>query len=110
MVLAFEPQHVSLPAAGGTASGNTIKNEGVARMAFKIKSSNNAHYRVKPVYGFVDANASVAVEIVRQAGPPGEDKMVVQFAEVPPEETNPKAPFQAGACQGEVIITLVATA
>uniref|UniRef100_A0A914Z4Y1 MSP domain-containing protein n=1 Tax=Panagrolaimus superbus TaxID=310955 RepID=A0A914Z4Y1_9BILA len=110
MTLSFEPQHVSVPATGGTAATNTIKNDGVARMAFKIKSSNNACYRVKPVYGFVDANASVPVEIVRQPGPPGEDKMVVQFAEVPPEETNAKAPFQAGACQGEIIISLVATA
>uniref|UniRef100_A0AC35F5F3 MSP domain-containing protein n=1 Tax=Panagrolaimus sp. PS1159 TaxID=55785 RepID=A0AC35F5F3_9BILA len=92
MVLAFEPQDVSLHAAGGTASGNTIKNEGVARMAFRIKSSINAHYLV----------------IVRQAGPPGEDKMVVQFSEVSLEETSAKAPFQASACQG--VITLVATA
>ena len=65
MVIAFDPPHVALPAGGGTASSNSIKNEGVARMAFKIKSSNNAHYRVKPVYGFVDAGQSVAVEIVR---------------------------------------------
>uniref|UniRef100_A0A7E4UYA4 MSP domain-containing protein n=1 Tax=Panagrellus redivivus TaxID=6233 RepID=A0A7E4UYA4_PANRE len=108
MVLSLDPAAVSVAAAGGTLA-HTLKNDGVARMAFKIKSTNNAHYRVKPVYGFIDASATAPIEIVRNAGPAGEDKMVIQFAEVPPEETNPKAPFQAGACQGEVVVNLTAT-
>lgn len=77
-------------------------------MAFKIKTSNNACYRIKPVYGFIEPAASVAIEIVRQPGPPGEDKMAIQFAEVPPEETNPKAPFKAQATQGEIVSNLIA--
>uniref|UniRef100_A0AC34PZ98 MSP domain-containing protein n=1 Tax=Panagrolaimus sp. JU765 TaxID=591449 RepID=A0AC34PZ98_9BILA len=107
MVFTFDPPNVQVAATGATSTHH-LKNEGVARMAFKIKSSNNVHYRMKPVYGFIDAGVSIPVEVVRHAGPAGEDKLAIQFAEVPPEETNPKAPFQAGACQGEVVVNLVA--
>lgn len=71
-----------------------------------MKSSNNEHYRVKPVYGFITPKAKVAVEIIRLAGPPKEDKLVFQWAEVPDEETDPQAPFKAGAQAGEVVLVL----
>ncbi|KAF8385085.1 hypothetical protein PRIPAC_74227 [Pristionchus pacificus] len=40
--------------------------------------------------------------------PPNDDKLVVEWAEVPHEETDPKAPFAAQAQQGEVILPLKA--
>lgn len=43
-----------------------------------------------------------------QTGPPRTDVLVIQFAEVPQEETDPQGPFNAGAQQGECVIHLEA--
>jgi len=40
----------------------------------------------------------------------GQDRFVVQWAEVPAEETDPKAPFAAQAQSGEVVFTVEAKA
>ncbi|KAK0416540.1 hypothetical protein QR680_012549 [Steinernema hermaphroditum] len=107
MVIALDPSTCQVPASGGN-SLHQIVNQGASRLAFKVKSSNNAQYRIKAVYGFVSEGARTPIEVIRHPGPPKEDKLVVQFAEVPPEETDPRAPFLAGAAQGEVIMTLSA--
>ncbi|VDO24506.1 hypothetical protein V3C99_007818 [Haemonchus contortus] len=107
MSLNVEPAVGNFPATGGNATHNIISLVD-ARLAFKVKSSNNDHYRVRPVYGFVDGKATTKLEIVRLSGPPKEDKLVIQWAEVPPEETDPQAPFKAGAQAGEVILPLKA--
>lgn len=38
------------------------------RYAFKIKSTNNDHYRVNPVYGIVEPGAAAQVEVTRLVG------------------------------------------
>ncbi|CAD6196770.1 unnamed protein product [Caenorhabditis auriculariae] len=107
MSLNIDPPSASFPATGGNASHNIVSLSD-ARLAFKVKSSNNDHYRVRPVYGFVEGKQSTKLEIVRLEGPPKEDKLVVQWAEVPPEETDATAPFKAGAQAGEVILVMKA--
>ncbi|VDM92972.1 unnamed protein product, partial [Onchocerca ochengi] len=74
----------------------------------QVKSTNNEHYRVKPVYGFVPKGEKYELMIIRLEGPPREDKFVVQWAEVPDEEDDPQAPFKAGAQAGEVILPVKA--
>ncbi|CAJ0572055.1 unnamed protein product, partial [Mesorhabditis spiculigera] len=107
MALNIEPPTASFPAAGGNAKHNIVSlSDG--RLAFKVKSSNNDHYRVRPVYGFIASKQSAELEIVRKEGPPKEDKFVIQWAEVPDEETDPQAPFKAGAQAGEVILPVKA--
>ncbi|CAL2044638.1 CBN-SSP-33 protein [Caenorhabditis brenneri] len=95
-------------ASSGGSSTHNIVSESESRLAFKVKSSNNEHYRVRPVYGFIDAKGKAKLDINRLPGPPKEDKIVIQYAEVPAEETDPQAPFKAQAQQGEVIVKLVA--
>lgn len=107
MALVADPPAAQVPAAGG-ASTHQLTNSGAARLAFKVKSSNNTEYRLKPVFGFVEAGASAPLEITRLAGPPKEDKLVVQFAEVPADATDPQAPFKAGPAGGEIIIPISA--
>ncbi|VDL62798.1 unnamed protein product [Nippostrongylus brasiliensis] len=107
MSLNVEPPVGNFPATGGNATHNIISLVD-SRLAFKVKSSNNDHYRVRPVYGFVDGKGTTKLEIVRLTGPPKEDKLVIQWAEVPAEETDPQAPFKAGAQAGEVILPLKA--
>uniref|UniRef100_A0A0K0F7Q7 MSP domain-containing protein n=1 Tax=Strongyloides venezuelensis TaxID=75913 RepID=A0A0K0F7Q7_STRVS len=94
--LTAEPAAAELPAAGGK-SIHKLTNPGANRVAFKIKSSNNNELRLKPVFGFVDPGASADVEITRLAGAPKEDKIVVHFAEVPPECAKPEDAFAGGA-------------
>ncbi|KHJ84719.1 hypothetical protein OESDEN_15564 [Oesophagostomum dentatum] len=55
--LNVEPPIGNFPATGGNATHNIISLVDT-RMAFKVKSSNNDHYRVRPVYGFVEAKVS----------------------------------------------------
>ncbi|GMR32399.1 hypothetical protein PMAYCL1PPCAC_02594, partial [Pristionchus mayeri] len=107
MSLNIDPPEASFPAAGGTVTAKVISTS-ESRLAFKVKTSNNECYRVKPVFGFIEPKADAPLEIMRLSGPPKDDKLVVQWAEVPAEETDPKAPFAAGAQQGEVILPLKA--
>lgn len=97
----------NFPATGGNATHNVVSLSD-SRLAFKVKSSNNDHYRVRPVYGFLESKKTEKLEIVRLAGPPKDDKLVIQWAEVPAEETDPQAPFKAGAQAGEVILVIKA--
>ncbi|CAJ0570192.1 unnamed protein product, partial [Mesorhabditis spiculigera] len=103
MALNVDPATATFPAAGGNAKHSLISLADT-RLAFKVKSSNNECYRVRPVYGFIGSKATVVLDIMRMAGPPKEDKFVIQWAEVPEEETDPMAPFKAGAQAGEVIL------
>ncbi|KAI1715760.1 MSP (Major sperm protein) domain-containing protein [Ditylenchus destructor] len=103
MSLNIEPPTATFPAGGGTATHRLI-NTSKTRLAFKVKTSNVEHYRVQPVYGFIEVEQEMPVDIHRLPGPPREDKFVVQWAEVPQEETDAQAPFKAGAEAGEVIL------
>uniref|UniRef100_A0A915EJ73 MSP domain-containing protein n=1 Tax=Ditylenchus dipsaci TaxID=166011 RepID=A0A915EJ73_9BILA len=80
----------------------------VPASAFKIRSSNNENYRLKPVYGFVEPGAASPVEVTRTNGPPKDDKLVVQFIEVPAEATDAQEVFKSGVPQGEVILPMSA--
>ncbi|XGW24019.1 hypothetical protein V3C99_005880 [Haemonchus contortus] len=109
MSLTADPPNGTVPATGGTLTHNLV-NGGAEKLVFKVRSSNNTEYRVKPVFGFVDPGASTKLEITRLAGPPKEDKMVVQFAPAPPGATDPAAAFASVQPAGNVTIPLSATA
>uniref|UniRef100_A0A915DRM7 MSP domain-containing protein n=1 Tax=Ditylenchus dipsaci TaxID=166011 RepID=A0A915DRM7_9BILA len=82
MALNIDPPQAVFPAGGGTAT-HVLTNLTQARHGFKVKTSNNEHYRVQPVYGFIDPGQEVPIDIKRLPGPPREDKFVIQWAEVP---------------------------
>lgn len=81
MALNIEPSSAKFAASGGSATHHIV-NLTDARLGFKVKSSNNEHYRVKPVYGFVPPQGKTPFEIIRLNGPAKDDKLVVQWAEV----------------------------
>jgi hypothetical protein len=64
MALSIEPAQATVPSTGGTSS-HQLSNTGAARLAFKVKTSNNTDYRLKPVFGFVDAGATAQLDIIR---------------------------------------------
>uniref|UniRef100_A0A8R1DEC4 MSP domain-containing protein n=1 Tax=Caenorhabditis japonica TaxID=281687 RepID=A0A8R1DEC4_CAEJA len=100
-----EPTMATVPASGGT-SIHQIISESDSRMAFKVKMTNIEEYRVRPVYGFVEPRGRTKLEILRLEGTAKDDRLAIQYAEVPAEETDVQAPFKAGAQQGEAIIEI----
>ena len=62
--LTVDPPTLTVPAGGGEST-HTLNNSGETRLAFKIKSSNNDHYRLKPVYGYVEPGATAEFQVVR---------------------------------------------
>ncbi|VDL66399.1 unnamed protein product [Nippostrongylus brasiliensis] len=108
MSLTADPPNASVPAAGGTLTHNLV-NAGTEKLIFKVKSSNNNEYRVKPVFGFVEPGANTPLEITRLAGPAKEDKMVVQFAPAPADATDASAAFASVTPTGNVTIPISAT-
>ncbi|KAI6172456.1 MSP domain-containing protein [Aphelenchoides besseyi] len=99
--LNIEPSSATFPAAGGNAKHEVV-NLTDNRLGFKVKSSNNEHYRVKPVFGFVAPKGRTTLELIRLPGPPKRRQ------NLPAEEEDPQAPFKAGAACGEVILPLKA--
>lgn len=49
------------------------------------------------VYGSVEKSSKIDLQLSRLEGSPKDDKYVVQWAEMPQQETDAHAPFQAGA-------------
>ncbi|KAE9549692.1 hypothetical protein FO519_007099 [Halicephalobus sp. NKZ332] len=90
--LAADPPSAQVPATGGTSS-HSLVNSGASRIAFKVKSSNNDEYRLKPVFGFVDPEAASPVEI---------------FLEAPDEVTDLQSLFKERSPQGEVVLRIKA--
>ncbi|PIO76315.1 MSP domain protein [Teladorsagia circumcincta] len=83
MPLTVEPLEAAVPAAR-SKSTHQLTNDTDQRMIFKIRSTNNDEYRVRPVFGFVDPAGNASIEETRLNGPPKEDRIVVQFR--PPKE------------------------
>nr|CAD2206132.1 unnamed protein product [Meloidogyne enterolobii] len=92
MAVQVEPAAIQVPASGGNVSLQLMNGNPEVRFAFKLKSSNNEHYRVNPVFGFVEPGAAAQVEVIRQNGPPkGDDKLEICFAGAPPDAGDAKA-------------------
>lgn len=106
-VISIEPPNATFPASGGH-SNHFVVSANEYRIAFKIKCSNNEHYRVRPVYGFVEVRSKTKFEIVRLDGPVKDDKLAILWAEVPDDEIEPQAPFRAGSQQGEIVVLMKA--
>ena len=103
------PQALFTPNVPG-ASHHKLNNGSGGSLAVKVKCSDNALYKVRPVYTVVAAGGSEALELARAAGPPKQDKLVIQS--VPCPDGTPAGPgvadlFKAGA-PASVTLALVA--
>uniref|UniRef100_A0A1I7ZDC2 MSP domain-containing protein n=1 Tax=Steinernema glaseri TaxID=37863 RepID=A0A1I7ZDC2_9BILA len=110
--LACVPPVCPISAAGGKSQHHLVNQCG-AKLAFKVKCSNNSNYTVKPVFGVVGVGEKVAMEITRSNGKPKGDKLVILFAEVTDTMTPAEAAsaFQPGfqsSLTGEVVVKLSA--
>uniref|UniRef100_A0A914DYX5 Major sperm protein n=1 Tax=Acrobeloides nanus TaxID=290746 RepID=A0A914DYX5_9BILA len=103
--ISIEPPVGRFRAEGGQESF-IILNPANQRYAFKVKTSNIDDWRVRPVYGFLEAQNQSELVVQRLDGPPTDDRLVIQYALAPPEVDGPRAPFQNGngAVIGEVTL------
>ncbi|KAF7639305.1 MSP domain-containing protein [Meloidogyne graminicola] len=106
----INPSSIEVPSAGGNVTLELQNSAPEARYCFKVKSTDNAHYRVKPVFGFVEAGGAGQLEVTRLAGPPSnDDRLEILFLPVDAEAPDPKAPFSAGTSPAFVLdVPLVA--
>jgi hypothetical protein len=65
--LTIDPPSLQVPANGGEST-HQLNNPGETRLAFKIKCSDNDHYRLKPVYGYVEPGATAEIQVTRLVG------------------------------------------
>ncbi|CAD5224570.1 unnamed protein product [Bursaphelenchus okinawaensis] len=63
----------------GGASRHLLANGTQRRLAIKIKCSNNALYRVSPVYYVLEPGESQRILVVRDPGKPAVDKMIILY-------------------------------
>jgi len=63
----LDPPAMEIPASGGVST-HQLKSGWDNRLAFKIKCSDNDHYRVNAVYGILEPGASTPIEVTRTVG------------------------------------------
>uniref|UniRef100_A0A0R3PEX7 MSP domain-containing protein n=1 Tax=Angiostrongylus costaricensis TaxID=334426 RepID=A0A0R3PEX7_ANGCS len=90
--LKVEPGIVNFSTAGGKLNV-VLRNEVGARVAFKVKCSNNHEYGILPIYGFIKVSETASLEITRLPGKPKEDKMVILWEEAKASSTEAKDAF-----------------
>lgn len=103
-----DPPIVEIKASGGV-SVHQILNASSQRLAFKIKSSNNINYTLKPVYGFVEPGTSEPIVVTRTNGPAGIDKLVVEFSETTAMIKDAQVFWKGRKACGEVIVPLISS-
>lgn len=80
-MLTVQPRAVQVPASGSTCTHKLV-NTSAARLAFKIKSTNNTDYRFNPVHGFIEPQRLHRILIKKLPGDVRDDVFIVQYAEV----------------------------
>ena len=92
------------------ASHHKLNNPTGGPMAVKVKCSDNALYKVRPVYAVVPAGGQVALEMARAAGPAKQDKLVIQSLPCPEGTADAAAAdiFKAGGAPQSATLVLVA--
>ncbi|KAI6190202.1 Major sperm protein [Aphelenchoides bicaudatus] len=74
----------------GGASRHLMANETDKKLAIKIKCSNNQLYRVSPVFCILEPGSAQRLQVVRDPGKPGTDKMIILY-----KPTNAKNAYDA---------------
>uniref|UniRef100_A0A0K0D0E3 Major sperm protein n=1 Tax=Angiostrongylus cantonensis TaxID=6313 RepID=A0A0K0D0E3_ANGCA len=107
--LKAEPAIVNFSTAGGKLN-IILRNEVGARVAFKVKCSNNHEYGILPIYGFIKVSETASLEITRLPGKPKEDKMVILWEEAKASSTDAKDAFTDSANIQSITVPLIVTA
>ncbi|CAB3408040.1 unnamed protein product [Caenorhabditis bovis] len=97
-----KPDRLLYQPIGGVSCIN-ITNNSQDRKAYKIKCSDNALYRVNPVYGFAEPGETIKVDVLRNNGEKKMDKLCVLTAKAT-GENNPREIFTREDLQREMMV------
>ncbi len=103
------PQALFTPNVPG-ASHHKLNNPTAGPLAVKVKCSDNALYRLRPVFAVVPPGGEIPLEVARGAGAPKQDKLVIQSMACP-EGTAEAAVaelFKAGGAPASITLQLIA--
>ncbi|CAD6188287.1 unnamed protein product [Caenorhabditis auriculariae] len=103
----LEPPFAEFIELGG-ASKHAMINDGMCRVVFKVKCSNNSLFKVSPVYAFLDPGASTELQILRQQGISKHDKLIILLKEAKRSDKDPRKAFQAEATTVKKVLPLIA--
>ncbi|KAI6181858.1 Major sperm protein [Aphelenchoides besseyi] len=93
--LHMQPEQLRFPTEGGLLHC-VIHNPSADRQAVKVKCSDNKFfgYKVNPVYGFIEPNSTLRVDVCRvEGGKAKADKLIFVTAQAPRNEKEPKKLF-----------------
>ncbi|KAK0412745.1 hypothetical protein QR680_006402 [Steinernema hermaphroditum] len=93
--LSIDPETATFITSGGR-SEHMLVNCGDARLAVKVRCSDNNVYRVNPVYMFVEAGQCTSLMVTRLPGPPKVDKLVLHYVACAESEQSAKELFKPG--------------
>ncbi|KAF8362298.1 hypothetical protein PRIPAC_89221 [Pristionchus pacificus] len=103
MSVAADPATCDIPVAGGTST-HALINSCPKRVAFKVRTSNNKYYRIKPVFGFIESGHSSNLEVTRLPGGPDKaDRLHVVYVEVSPDVKVAEKALQGSATKQFIV-------
>ncbi|TKR67964.1 hypothetical protein L596_024028 [Steinernema carpocapsae] len=76
--LSIDPESATFLTSGGR-SEHMLVNCSEARIAVKVRCSDNSVYRVNPVYTFVEPGQCTSLIVTRLPGLPKVDKLVIHY-------------------------------
>ncbi|VDO63796.1 unnamed protein product [Heligmosomoides polygyrus] len=76
--LSIDPEVATFTPAGGK-SEHMLVNLSENHLAVKVRCSNNALYRVNPVYQVVETGQCKSLIVTRHVGPPRCDRLTIQY-------------------------------
>ncbi|GMS84968.1 hypothetical protein PENTCL1PPCAC_7143 [Pristionchus entomophagus] len=104
MSVAADPATCDVPVGGGTSMHQLI-NSCAKRVAFKVRTSNNKYYRIKPVFGFIEAGQASNLEITRLPGGSDKaDRLHVVYVEVSPDVKQAEKALQGLATKQFIVL------
>ncbi|KAF1770675.1 hypothetical protein GCK72_002496 [Caenorhabditis remanei] len=106
--LSVAPAKLQYQTLGGVSQVE-LKNTSGERKAYKVKCSDNALYRVNPVFGFAEPHSSVKIDVLRLNGEQKTDKLVLLTANAK-DSSDPHEAFAKQAEHHEMmVVPLVAS-
>jgi len=94
MVVVDPPAAVFFPLDSPSQSVHSLSNPTGGRMAVKVKCSDNALYRVNPVFALLEPGSVQQLVVARGAGAAKAEKLLIQFLEAG-EAGDPRQVFAA---------------
>ncbi|KAF7638961.1 MSP domain-containing protein [Meloidogyne graminicola] len=107
--IVVDPDSILVQASGGSVPILLENASPHFRYCYKVKSTNNEHYRVSSVYGFVEPLGSAKIDVNRLPGPPkSDDRLEILFQPATADSTDPKGPFVGGSSEFKLEVHLSA--